>query len=67
MNSDQLAGQWKELKGKVQEKWGKLTDDDVQVIDGKREQLVGVLQKHYGIAKEEVERQVTEFEQANKT
>lgn len=67
MNSDQLAGQWKELKGKVQEKWGKLTDDDVQVIDGKRKQLVGVLQKHDGIAKEEVERQVTEFERANQT
>lgn len=67
MNSDQLAGQWKELKGKVQAKWGKLTDDDFQVIDGKREQLVGVLQKHYGIAKEEVERQVDDFEKANKS
>lgn len=66
MNSDQMAGQWKELKGKVKAKWGKLTDDDLQVIDGRREQLVGVLQKHYGIAKEEVEKQVDEFETTHK-
>jgi uncharacterized protein YjbJ (UPF0337 family) len=66
MNSDQMAGQWKEIKGKVKAKWGKLTDDDLQVIDGRREQLVGVLQKHYGIAKEEVEKQVNDFEVSRK-
>lgn len=66
MNSDQMAGQWKEIKGKVKAQWGKLTDDDLQVIDGRREQLVGVLQKHYGIAKEEVEKQVNDFEVSRK-
>lgn len=65
MNSDQMAGQWKELKGKVKAQWGKLTDDDLQVIDGRREQLVGVLQKHYGMAKEEVEKQVNDFESSH--
>ena len=62
MNRDQLEGDWKQLKGKVRETWGKLTDDDFDRIAGKREQLVGTLQKRYGIAKEEAERQVKQFE-----
>jgi uncharacterized protein YjbJ (UPF0337 family) len=62
MNWDQMQGQWQEFRGKVREQWGKLTDDDLDVIAGKRDQLVGVLQKRYGQAKEEIERQVSEFE-----
>lgn len=61
MNWDQVAGRWKETKGKVREKWGKLTDDDLDVIAGKRDQLVGRLQERYGWHKEEAEKQVDVF------
>jgi uncharacterized protein YjbJ (UPF0337 family) len=61
MNWDTVKGSWKEFTGEVQQRWGKLTDDDVAVIDGKQEELVGTLQKHYGLAKDEAERQVEEF------
>jgi uncharacterized protein YjbJ (UPF0337 family) len=64
MNRDQLQGNWKELKGKVREQWGKLTDDDFATMAGQRDQLVGAVQKRYGIAKEEAERQVHDFERA---
>ena len=62
MNLDQAAGNWKQVRGKVKEKWGKLTDDDLDVIAGKRDQLVGHIQKAYGIAKEEAEKQVNEYD-----
>jgi uncharacterized protein YjbJ (UPF0337 family) len=62
MNSDQFAGNWKQLKGKVKEQWGKLTDDDVTVIEGKRDQLVGRVQERYGIAKEKAEEEVSAWE-----
>jgi uncharacterized protein YjbJ (UPF0337 family) len=65
MNWDRVEGKWKQLKGKVKEKWGKLTDDDLDVIRGKRDQLVGKIQDRYGIAKEEAERQVDEFARSN--
>lgn len=58
MNWDQLEGTWKEFAGAARMEWGKLTDDDWHVIGGKREQLAGQIQKRYGIAKEEAERQV---------
>lgn len=61
MNSETLKGDWMTLKGKIQEKWGKLTDDDLDVIEGKTEQLAGALTKRYGYAKEEAERQIEEF------
>jgi uncharacterized protein YjbJ (UPF0337 family) len=61
MNADQFAGKWKQLKGKVREKWGDLTDDDLQRAAGGREQFVGLLQQRYGIAKEQAESQVDEF------
>ena len=61
MNWDQLQGKWKQSKGKVREKWGKLTDDDLDVIAGKRDQLVGRIQERYGIAKEEAEKQVDQW------
>lgn len=61
MNSDQIEGKWKQVSGKVKEKWGKLTDDDLTVINGKRDQLVGRIQERYGIARQEAEKQVDEF------
>lgn len=67
MNSDQLEGNWKEVKGKIKEQWGKLTDNDLTAIDGKRDQLVGHIQKTYGIAKEEAEKQVKEYENSSRT
>jgi len=61
MNGDQIAGNWKQLTGKVKEKWGKLTDDDLKVIAGKRDQLAGKLQERYGYAKEHAEKEVDEY------
>jgi uncharacterized protein YjbJ (UPF0337 family) len=58
MNWDQLQGQWLQLKGKAKEQWGDLTDDDLDRIDGNRDQLAGRIQERYGIAKEEAERQI---------
>ena len=62
MNSDQIKGNWKQLVGKAKEKWGHLTDDDWKIVEGKRDQLVGKVQERYGIAREEAERQVADFE-----
>ncbi|HEY7609891.1 MAG TPA: CsbD family protein [Alphaproteobacteria bacterium] len=62
MNWDQIAGNWKQAAGKLREKWGKLTDDDVHVIAGKRDKLVGRIQEHYGIEKEEADKEVKEWE-----
>jgi uncharacterized protein YjbJ (UPF0337 family) len=61
MNTDQIAGQWKQLKGKVKERWGKLTDDDLTVIEGKKDQLVGKLQERYGYTKERAQEESEEF------
>ncbi len=55
MNQDIFEGKWKEMKGQVKEWWGKLTDDDLEQINGKSDQLVGVLQQRYGYTKEEAE------------
>lgn len=64
MNSDQMAGKWKQMKGAVKSKWGKLTDDDLDVINGQKEQLVGRIQERYGIAKDEAQRQVDDWSRA---
>jgi uncharacterized protein YjbJ (UPF0337 family) len=61
MNWDQIEGKWKQSVGQVKEKWGKLTDDDMNVIRGQRDQLVGKIQERYGVAKEEAEREVNDF------
>jgi uncharacterized protein YjbJ (UPF0337 family) len=58
MNWDRVEGNWKQFSGKVKEKWGKLTDDDLTVIGGKQDQLVGRIQERYGIARDEAEKQV---------
>lgn len=62
MNWDQIKGNWKQYKGKVKEKWGKLTDDDLDVISGQREELIGRIQNAYGMARDEAEKQVAEWE-----
>lgn len=61
MNWEQVQGDWLKLRGKVKEQWGRLTDDDLDVINGQRDQLVGVLQKAYGKQKEAIEREVDDF------
>jgi uncharacterized protein YjbJ (UPF0337 family) len=66
MNKDQTNGNWKQFKGKVKEKWGKLTDDDLTVIEGKREQLVGKIQERYGYQKEAAEKEVKAWEHHTK-
>ena len=62
MNWDQIKGDWKQAKGKVKQQWGKLTDDDLTVAEGHRDQLVGRIQERYGIAKDEADKQVREWE-----
>jgi len=64
MNWDTVTGDWKQFKGKVREAWGKLTDKELDVIAGKRDQLVGAIQKCYGIARDEAEKQVAQFERS---
>lgn len=64
MNWDQLEGKWKKYAGSARAHWSKLTDDDWQTINGKKEQLVGCIQKRYGMTKEKAERQVDEWSDA---
>lgn len=61
MNWDQIEGKWKQAKGAMKQQWGKLTDDDLDTIQGKRDQLVGRLQERYGIAKEEAQKQADDW------
>ena len=61
MNWDQIAGNWKQFTGQVKAKWGKLTDDDLTTIAGKRDQLSGILQERYGYAKEKAEKELDDF------
>lgn len=62
MNWDQVKGNWMQFKGQVKAQWGELTDDEVEVINGRRDQLVGAIQEVYGLTKEEAEKEVKEFE-----
>jgi uncharacterized protein YjbJ (UPF0337 family) len=62
MNQDRIQGRWRQLKGKVKEQWGKLTDDDLDVIDGRRDQLLGRIQQRHGLAREDAEREVQAWE-----
>jgi uncharacterized protein YjbJ (UPF0337 family) len=61
MNWDSIEGNWKEFKGKLRSKWAKLTDDDLENIAGKKDVLLGRLQQHYGLKKDEAERQLDTF------
>jgi len=64
MNWDQMKGDWKNFKGKIREKWGELTDDELDKVQGRREQFEGLLQKKFGVVKEEAKRQIDEFEKS---
>jgi uncharacterized protein YjbJ (UPF0337 family) len=65
MNHDRIAGHWKQVKGKVREQWGRLTDDDLAVIAGRRHQLLGRIQQRHGLARDEAERQLDRFAREN--
>lgn len=60
-NQDIMAGKWKQLKGQVKQKWGKLTDDELDRIDGKADELAGLLQERYGLAREEAKKQLKDM------
>jgi uncharacterized protein YjbJ (UPF0337 family) len=62
MNWDRIEGNWKQLRGRVREQWGELTDDDLDRIGGKREQLIGRIQEQYGLSKDEADRRVRDWE-----
>ena len=62
MNTDIIKGNWKEIKGKAKQQWGKLTDDDLQQIDGKREELIGKIQKQYCYERDRAEDEVKKWE-----
>lgn len=66
MNKEILKGDWNILKGKVREKWGEITEDDLTVISGKKDQLLGSLQKRYGYTKEKAEQELQEWEKSKK-
>ena len=61
MNWDRIEGNWKQLKGKTLAQWGKLTEDDFDIVAGRREQLAGKIQERYGVAKDEAQRQVSDW------
>ncbi len=61
MNWERVEGQWHQLKGELKSKWAKLTDDDLRLVAGKRDQLIGKLQERYGVMKDEAEKQVNEW------
>lgn len=64
MNSDQFEGKWKQLKGSVKQRWGKLTDDDVSMMSGQKDQFIGKLQERYGITREQAMREADEWASA---
>ena len=60
-NWDQIEGNWKQFKGAAREQWGKLTNDDLDVIGGRRDKLIGEIQERYGVAREQAEKEVEEY------
>lgn len=63
MNEEQLKGKWQQVKGVIQQKWSKLTDDDINFINGKKKELIGKLTERYGIAKEQAEKEIDNLKQ----
>ncbi|MCE8020885.1 CsbD family protein [Halomonas sp. MCCC 1A11036] len=61
MNWDQIAGKWKELKGRARSSWGELSDDELDRIGGRKDELIGRIQQRYGLEREEAERQVDDW------
>lgn len=66
MNWDRIEGNWKQAAGKAKEQWGKLTDDELAIVAGRRDQLAGKIQEHYGVARDEAERQIDDWRQSAK-
>jgi uncharacterized protein YjbJ (UPF0337 family) len=66
MDWNRVEGNWKQIKGTVKEKWGKLTDDALDVINGRREQLEGKIQQRYGFAKDQIRRDVDDWYSSQK-
>lgn len=64
MNKDTIGGKWKQLRGRIQTQWGKLTNDDLDVVEGNGEYLAGKIQERYGVAKDEATKQVRDFERS---
>lgn len=62
MNNEQLDGKWLQFKGKLKEAWGNLTDDDLDLFNGKKDQFYGKLKEHYGIGKEDAEKRISEID-----
>ncbi len=62
MNKEQVQGNWEQFKGKVKQSWGKLTDDDIALLNGHREEFFGKVKENYGIAKEAAEKQLKDIE-----
>jgi uncharacterized protein YjbJ (UPF0337 family) len=61
MNWDRFEGEWKEFRGRIKTKWAKLTDDDLKMVEAKKDELIGKVQQRYGILREEAERQIDEW------
>ena len=66
MDWEQTKGRWNQMKGVVKKQWGKLTDDDLTVLEGSADELSGKIQKRYGIAQEEAEKQISTFRDTNR-
>jgi len=64
MNWDRIEGNWKQFKGNAKQQWGKLTDDQLEVISGKRDLLAGKIQEAYGLSKDEAEKQLSVWQRA---
>lgn len=67
MNWDRIEGKWKQMKGSAKTRWGKLTDDDLDMVSGHRDQLIGRIQERYGIAKDQAEREVDDWYRTSDT
>ena len=65
MNESYAKGKWNELRGKVKERWGDLTDDDLDRVEGRRDQLIGAIQQRYGKARDDAERELQRWEENN--
>ena len=61
MNWDRIEGNWKQFRGQVQQQWGKLTNDDMDYVEGRRDQLAGMIQERYGIERDEADRQIDDW------